>query len=245
MAEGALFPRLPFAAARQRLAEIVGKDCPALSRAWSPMNQAAVYSATGGTRVAEEVLVDIRHRLVARAEELGFPDDTRQESRVAFDPIAAQILLEGLPIIPGEAARDDVWAFITLVLLPDLATWRFPKQEERRMLGGVRNVFQRLWWRARLLRDEPAVDKYHLVRLPEDALVGLMERPALSSNPMVAVSIARVVETLATTLPASTREDAWRDAYKRVRQRLAFVNLDALPEIEVAAQIQSCCEPKP
>jgi hypothetical protein len=176
------------------------------------------------------VLHELRRSLVHDAHQLGFPGDARKGTVVSFDAKAARLLMEKLPIAPGEASRDDVWAFLTLVLLPDIATWRFSDQQSSRVLGGVRNAFQRLWWRAHVLHDAESKEPYALVELPEDALVGLMERPALSSNPKVALAVAKAVAKLANALPPSRREDAWRDLYKRVRQRLVLVNFDMLAE---------------
>jgi hypothetical protein len=239
MTEYRLFPRLPPLAARQRLSEITGRSPRDLEGAWALTHPAVVYGATGGARVGEDLLAELRARVVACVSELGFPGEVRQERRMSFDAAVARTLYETLPIGPGEASRDDVWSFVTLVVAPDIATWRFPEQEPHRLVGGVRNTLQRLWWRAHVLREDRGDDPFRLVLLPEDALVGLMERPALSSNRHVALPIARRVERLVTELPASTRMEAWREGYKRVRQRLAFVNLDALAAEDVDAHLAS------
>jgi hypothetical protein len=202
----------------------------------------AVYPATGGTRISEECLLKVRAALLKTACEFGFPNPARHDSLVSFDPAAAIVLRELLPIVPGEAAREDAWSFMTMVLAPDLATWRFPDQNERRLLGGVRNAFQRLWWRAYLLHDPRERDPWHLLRLPEDALVGLMERPGISSNPAVTKAIALGVEGIANGLPSDLREDGWRDAYKRIRQRFPLVNLDVLAEEEATQQVGQICQ---
>lgn len=230
MAEHYLFPRLSAATAQSRLGEILGKSPAQLSALVAASHQYATYAATGGARVPERTLHELRSSLVDAAQQLGFPGDVRKGVVVSFDARAARILAEQLPIAPGEASRDDVWAFLTLVLLPDIATWRFSDQQSSRVLGGVRNAFQRLWWRARVLHDAASREPYALVELPEDALVGLMERPALSSNPKVALAVAKAVSNLAKSLPPGAREDAWRDLYKRVRQRLVFVSFDMLAE---------------
>ena len=141
----------------------------------------------------------------------------------------------------GEACRNEVWNFIATILLPDLVTWRFPSQNERRFLGGDRNTFQRLWWRAYLLRESGAHDPWRLIRLPEDALVGLMERPGISSNPNVTRTIARAIVEIVVTLPSEQREAGWRLAYKLVRQRIPLVNLDALDEPQLISQINEVC----
>jgi hypothetical protein len=63
----------------------------------------------------------------------------------------------------------------------------------------------------------------------------------LSSNPGVAVAIARAIHKLA-KLPAAQREDAWRAAYKKIRQRLVLTNLESLPEGDLQALIEYSCQ---
>lgn len=240
MPEVYLFPRLPIRSARASLIAITGKKAPELAESAMSAHPEAVYAATGGTRVNDAVLRQLREKLLDAAHRLGAPGSTRQEKLLAFDPEAGRIMFELLPIAPGEASRDEFWSFLSLVLAPDLATWRFPDQNERRLLGGIRNVFQRLWWRAYLLFDADHEDPWWLLRLPEDALVGLMERPGISSNPLVARAIGRGIAEVA-SLPTDVREDAWRDAYKQIRQRFPLVNFDALSGTELAAQIGGIC----
>lgn len=240
MSETYLFPRLSPVQVRERLQTIAGRSPRQLSELATSSFQDAIFAATGGGRVNTAVLDQVRNRLLSAAEKYGFPDESTS-SPVAFDPTASAILLHDLPIAPGEACRDDAWSFLTTMLLPDLTTWRFPDQNERRFLGGARNAFQRLWWRAYLLEDAGAPDPLWLVRLPEDALVGLMERPGISSNRRVAREIARAIRTIADTLPASAREGGWRLAYKRIRQRVPLVNLDVLPDNSLIQQLNEIC----
>jgi hypothetical protein len=237
-----LFPRLPIRAAKARIAEVLGKGVSDLGAMAAGSHPESVYPATGGTRISEQSLLKVRAALLKAARELGFPNTSGRDSLLSFDPAAGIVLLEELPIAPGEAARDDVWSFMTLILAPDLATWRFQDQNEQRLFGGVRNAFQRLWWRAYLLHDPRERDPWHLLRLPEDALVGLMERPGISSNPAVTKAIALGIQGIANRLPSDLREDGWRDAYKRIRQRFPLVNLDVLAEQEVMNQIGQLCQ---
>jgi hypothetical protein len=243
MSEYFLFPRLPSAAAQGCILGVQGRTAAELMALANTTHHLAVYGATGGARVPDSVLADLRSRVIAVASDLGFPNPARKETTMSFDAKAGAILASCLPIGPGEASRDDVWAFMSLILMPDVATWRFPNQQERRLFGGVRNVFQRLWWRSALLRD-PAneADPLWLLQLPEDALVGLMERPALSSNPRVALAIARGVHELSVTLPSSQREEGWRRAYKRIRQRMVLVNFDFLQDADLNAMVTAACK---
>jgi DNA (cytosine-5)-methyltransferase 1 len=240
MSEVFLFPRLPIGAARTRVAEITGKSAQELLATYVLSSTDAIYPATGGTRLTLDRLEKLRAELLTCARQLGFPSTERMEP-ASFDRAAAVALLQYLPIQPGEASRTDVWSFITLRVFPDIATWRFPKQNERRLLGGVRNTFQRLWWRAYLLHDPSEADPWHLLKLPEDALVGLFERPGISSNPHVTRSIAKAIVAIIESVPSAHQEGGWRLAYKRIRQRVPLVNLDALDEPELQGQLEAIC----
>ena len=45
-----------------------------------------------------------------------------------------------LEIIPADAAHDETWNFLTLVVFPDVAVQRFPDMHVDRMIGTPRNV---------------------------------------------------------------------------------------------------------
>jgi hypothetical protein len=240
MIDSILYPRLPLRAARQRYIEIADKSSQSLGDMVSYGHPEATYAATGGSRVSGEVLTELRVAMLELAKRYGFPAAARREALLSFEPEAGALLHATMPIQPGEACRDEVWSFLTLIMLPDMAAWRFAERNEARFIGGARNVFQRLWWRAHVLEDPEHADRWWLLRLPEDALVGLMERPGISSNRTVSRLIAREISRIA-ALPTNIREDAWRDAYKRIRQRFPLVNLEALPEVDCAAQIAEIC----
>jgi hypothetical protein len=93
-----------------------------------------------------------------------------------------------------------------------------------------------------MLQDtDHEADPYWLLKLQEDALVGLMERPSLSSHPKVALVIAKGIHGLATKAVGSEREAAWRAAYKRIRQRIVLVNLEFLAEKDLRDLVTKAC----
>jgi hypothetical protein len=102
----------------------------------------------------------------------------------------------------------------------------------------VRNTFGRLWWRAYVLRDEADADPWHLLRrLPEDALVQIMERPALSGCPRVARAVARCYPGDAGQ--SVSRELVMRELTKRVLRVAGTVPLEAIPQGPVDAHVES------
>jgi len=238
--ENRLYPRLLPAAAEAEWASLEHRSLAEIGAQLAESHDGAVFAATGGPRVTAEELKALRTAVMRCATELGFPEQASMDIRGKFDADCGRCLYETMAINPGEAGRDEVWSFITMVLLPDVARWRFPKSGPRRFLGGVRNTFQRLWWRAHVLLDPPHANPFHLLaELPEDAMVGIMERPGVSSNRQLACVIGCEAVAAAAKVPSSAREDLCRDALKRIRQRVPVLNLDALPE---AASRQAIAE---
>jgi hypothetical protein len=234
MTEARLFPRLSLPAAR-RLAERVGDLVASPALALELGDQLATSAASGGRTITRAELAEIRAAVVGLAREHGFPDRGDQSSRAAFDARLAIWWGEAEAIVEGEALRDEVWSWLTLALLPDVSAWRFPGRAADRFLGGVRNTFQRQWSRAWSLdRGVDHDDRWALVKaLTEDALVQIMERPSLASQPRLARAIAETwVETQARLGPGAM-EDLTRRAVPRVRMANEVIYLAELPDAEI------------
>ena len=131
-------------------------------------------------------------------------------------------------------------------MFPDVIRWRFQTSGHARFVGGTgqRNALQRLWWRAYALRDPAGGDEpYHLLRrLPEDALVGIMERPGVSSNTTLARVVGSEAATIADDGLGTRGEKLCREAYKGVRQRLPVAAIEVLSEDGLRKQIRDIFE---
>jgi hypothetical protein len=144
------------------------------------------------------------------------------EARRAFDVKAAALLHDQMDIVGGEASRPDVWTYLTTCIFPDVARWRFPHSATmERFVGGAnfRNVFQRLWWRAEILKDPDNPDDpfWLLHALKEDAMVGITERTRFVRNRPLARRTAReIIETGAS-------EEEWRRIIQRARERSLII----------------------
>jgi hypothetical protein len=91
---------------------------------------------------------------------------------------------------PIDGLNRDVWSYITLRLLPDLALWRWKakKTDERFIGGSERSCFQRLWLRSYVLGGDLAS------QLQEDEAVNIFERPeALGGNRNLSLAIANFI----------------------------------------------------
>ena len=121
----------------------------------------------------------------------GFEGPKSKDRYSSFDLKVARYLGKSKVLAGGEALHDDTWSFIGVAVLPDVAHWRFPKKNEARYLGGLRNTFQRLWTRARALdRGEGEEDRWELLDyLNEDAAVAIFERPSIGGDPILARAV--------------------------------------------------------
>ncbi len=229
-----LFPRLLGKDAGKLLDDFLSRP-----RDWgefrsTKLPDAVCYAATGGSRVRAGQLEDLRGKILSIAGHCGFHRDGMHDDHAEFDVRTAEFLgTYGLLSI-GEALRDDVWAFFGVVMFPDIVFWRFGSTR-RRYLGGVRNAFQRLWIRARLLdRGLGAANRWQLLRdLTEDAFVQIFERPSIGADAILAREIAEAWVRAAARYGQKRMEPIMRGATLRVRIWNEITALSSLPSKEI------------
>lgn len=195
---------------------------------------------SGGTR-ADGVAVAVAAELRRIAQKSGFPAVNTQSARAQFDQDAAIYLGQKLELKTGEALRDDVWAFMSTVLAPDVVAWRFADQSRERFAGGVRNSFQRLWVRGTVLdRGESHPERWALIHeLSEDAMVQIFERPSIGGNPTMALAIAEEWLKAAKKMGRGTMEYTMRSATKLLRLKNQIIDLAFLEGEELEAIVSS------
>ena len=231
-----LFPRLYAPMAESYWKEISECSAEDLARRAGINHPMAAPGATGGVPVDESRLSRIRQGIRSIAIDNGYPD--RRESGT-FDTECSRYLCESAAIPEPEALRDEVWNFLTLVLMPDIAVWRFPGRARERMLSGVRNTFQRLWLRGRLIAqggDCHETDWGLIGELTEDAFVAVIERPRLSANPCLAREFAEAWRRCARRT-AGNMETIHRLAARNLMATKAVISLDALDISSLAQRI--------
>lgn len=204
------------------------------------------YAPTGGTRVADQILTDLRDGLAEIATGVGYPNTRSLEAQRHFDLALARLLVE-LPIIHGEALRDEVWQYLTCILLPHLVVWRYGKTRETRVegptsqdrfLGGNRNMMERIWWRATILCDPNDSDELWLLDtsgggLSEDNMVALLERGNIASYHMLCRTIATEYarnRPYVSGVTKSAEQLLIREVMKKVVRLAAHMNLEAISE---------------
>ncbi len=199
--------------------------------------KAVRYGAVGGQQVDRQVIAELHSGLTRIAKDCGFPGRGDQSSRARFDAVAARTLAMHPALESGEALRNDFWAFMAIVLLPDVALWRFPPKNKQvprdRLAGGVRNVFQRLWLRGRALDRGPdsGNSRWELLNaLSEDALVQITERPAVGGHARLARLVAEAWVRTGKRLGREKMENVMRLAVKRIRLRNEILVLAVLPD---------------
>lgn len=236
----ALMPRLKPAGFDTALARTLQNGSPAGSSlsVLSAYSDVVTFAPSGGYKantvaaVAGEELRDIARRA-------GFPTPKTQITQAEFDRLASIYLAQVPELQTGEALRNDVWAFLTTVIAPDVVSWRFPGESRARFAGGNRNAFQRLWIRGVTLdRGKDHCDRWGLLdSLSEDAMVAIFERPSIASSKHFALAVA---EGWAQTLAKTNRnqmEDIMRRAIKILLIRNQIIDLSWLDSAELQKEI--------
>ncbi|WP_017540218.1 DUF6339 family protein [Nocardiopsis halophila] len=229
---GFLYPRLLSAQANRLFGEYRELSFADLETRVSYSHDSAVFSATGGDRVPEERLKELRRGVVDLATRAGFPGYSDRVRNADFDLGLAALLHAEMGMVPAEAASRDVWAFLALVLLPDVAFWRFPRPPKDRVLGTdlTRHVFGRLWWRAQLVHTSDSDEPYKALEILGEAAFDQIyaRRTALGGSPHLVRAILRVWNRL--DLTGFNERVTLRDFLKRLLRLAPFVVFDGIEE---------------
>lgn len=228
-----LYPRLLPKAASGLREEYLNRSVEHLRERADLSHPAMFYAATGGGRLPERTLGGLREAVLACATDRGYPTKASRKQAASFDIEVAMILGRDSKIIPAEAVAGDLWAFLSLVVLPDVAAWRFPDLHRDRVLGTdvTRHVFGRLWWRAHLLCDDEGgrEDLYASLSVFGEAAFDQIytRRTSIGGSPHLVRAIVRVWQEL--DVPSDAERDLLRDFLKRVLRLNAFISFDSLP----------------
>jgi hypothetical protein len=222
-----IYPRIASDVAAALYDSLLDRDVVDLRRHADIMHPAAGFYAIGN-RVPQERLKQLQAAVRSIVDRLGFPEPKRrQEAFSQFDHDLPKLLCESMQIVPADAAAEGVWSFIGLVLLPDIAAWRYPNRSRERMIGLPRNAFRRLWWRGFVLghspHDAPAV-------LGEDQLVAVMERPTIGGNARLARAFCKIVTEAQIAHPGLSPMFIMRESAKRLMRFTPFICTDALSD---------------
>ncbi|MGV2821951.1 hypothetical protein ABZX73_13845 [Brevibacterium casei] len=223
MTEYRLYPRLSPERADPLRSALVRDDFPAAfnhDQFESAFEAADAFPATGGRRMSESELLELRSKCLSAVDDQGgaAPLTTSQ-----FDLRIGRVLYEYSVGSTGEFGNSKVWDFITLVLLPDLATERFSgtaSSAVARFSGGNRrHVFQRLWRRWNVFGEEVVARD----QLTEDDYGALLERRLTSERREIALRAAE-------SIIKSGRKGSSRREYTRILMR-QLVQISGIVEL--------------
>lgn len=235
------YPRLPTAAAVQLLSVLTATNADELQYPTDFNNIHTYWYATGARR-SEQDLRKLADAVRACAVDSGFPRPlgARSARATSFDRQLSRVLLKEMELVPADAAVEDVWSFVSLILLPDIAFWRFPNTDSRvdyeRLLGRPRNVFRRLWWRAYTLGPDASAALF------EDEAVAIMERPTLAGDRRLARAVIENHLEMAQSDATIPRTELLRQVAKRVRRLSAVLTIPALGDTELLSLVHEVAD---
>jgi hypothetical protein len=189
----------------------------------------AAPSATGGRPVPTDKLREIQSNIREIADTAGFPKSIAGSTQT-FDRPCGSALYKSMEIVPADAAEEGVWTFMSVVLVPEIGPWRFPRKPEDRILGRPRNVFRRLWWRAWALGPDLEIAPEGCEPLGEDESVQIMERPSLGGNRRSARALQEALWRAELAGLPVPRSELMRQLARRLRAMKSHVSLDSVDD---------------
>lgn len=240
-----LYPHLPLPVARKVASEIAGL-LPNTAEANSELSHVDMeFSPIGGGRVDKVKLESIRSGVLGIAKVYGYPKlDVKGPQRLKFDAECTKFVYENIKISPVEAADDGLWSFLSCVLMPNIAIWRFRENDAtniERLLGGRRNIFQRLWRRADILRIPTSTEAPYAIidALMEDECVQIQERPTTAGMRALARAAAAAVLSDGSGRDVHGRK-LMRDVQKRLMRLSPMVSFEVMSDTELRVAAEQC-----
>lgn len=193
--------------------------------------KSTAFPATGFPRVTREELMKLREKLIWM---MNPPPDASEfvalnvelDEKQKIDFIFGLWLSEISPEYPRADLGDPhVWDFITLILLPDYASRRFPvTAPQGRFRGGDRrHVFQRIWHRHVVFGKDFMLQK--AFRLGEDTFGAILERKVMRLRPHLALMVAEKILAFSNNPEASVRNYT-RGLTRQLRLMSGLIDID-------------------
>lgn len=184
-----LYYRLDEGLARLELERWATLEVPSCNVDCGEIDLALPALSLGGVVVPNTILSNLRQAVDRSLEEISGLEQGSDNWKYAYSHKVGKALHAHLHIIRGEVESIEVWQFIGLRVLPAAAFVRFGTENLERHLGNLRrHVLRRVWMSYDLLgqiMDEGG-------QLSEDDLNQILDRTHISSNKVLALSLARI-----------------------------------------------------
>lgn len=200
-----------------------------------------------GIHVSEDVLLEIREQFIKLIQRMDSPLLSSQIK--AFDKNVAGILYKTLGDISVSTASDnEFWIFMNVILLPELALyrWRTAGKEinHERFTNPLRNYLGNMWLRIKLFYDAEDIDPWRVFdNLSEDNFVAILERPKLRGYQYLPLLIGRVIlDYKDNGFPANKIQDLVRKAIIDLRIQALAIDFNAFSKKELEEFVHATFE---
>lgn len=230
------YPRMPLYESAQSWEMLRGQSLAEIGGSLDLTTVQAQYYPLARQRAGSEELLGLRGKILANAEEFGFPSVVSSKVLVEFDRSVGPEVHAQMTIMPADASSIDVWNFINTAVVPDVVLWRYGRFHtqtkkwiisEDRLFDMTRTTIGRLWWRVHLLGPELAR------KLGEDEVVNLLEKPRIGGYPLLSRAMGARLLTFASESNTGRRMELFRDATKRLLRKMAVQSVFVMTPVQI------------
>lgn len=197
-----------------------------------------------GNRAELKEIEDLRSNIINFMQSENFKPVASAQERTAFDRKLGLKLLEWLDITPSIAADNGMWAYMNIVLIPDLmkVRWGYSEKSEPRKINHERyydtnrSYLKKLWITAYLIND-----KELYLKLKQDEIDvwydKTFNRGFDNYIQQIYTSFYENVEKYKITLELG---DLYRQFLKLVNRKFAYINYYALDKENLKSLLDDC-----
>ncbi len=207
------------------------------------------YLPAGGTRMSARDLELLRSKILQIASASGYPAAASLDQRNRFDRAVGVELHAHGDMPPGEAAVGSVWAYLAVILLPDVCVWRFPANAQGRLnddrfLGSdlTRHTLARTWTRAHVLHDARLSRPYELLEVMSEGDLDqvMSRRRSLAASPALVRAVVRCYRDDPEMPDNVSDRLVLRDSLIRLLRMTAFLEAEWHTDAELDELVLKC-----
>jgi hypothetical protein len=189
----------------------------------------------GLVKVSNASLLSVLEKVHALKNE-ALVDRSLQEAKLYFDNSLAKSFHTIFPMAPSQAAKIEVWLYLSVRLFPEIISWRWADSSgkintEDRIFAHLtdRHALARLWWQSALLAPEFLVVKGDTRDQISERGRTLLSRPKVSNSILKWFSVSG--------LNIANESEIIKQAASQLTKAFALIPVDLLSEEEVESMV--------
>lgn len=238
-----IYPRLESFEYEEKISSVEDSIKSENGRFFFHPNDAELSWLPMGNRVDLSDIGKLRDAIMSFKSSEGLKPDSSAQKRTEFDRKLGLKLLDWMDITPSIAADNGMWAYLNIMVIPDLIRlrWGYTEKGEEQKINHERyydtnrSYLKKLWFTAYMIHD---ADLY--TKMLQDEIDTWYDRAFTRGMDAYVNSIYDSFHKNVKLYKLDSLGDLYREFFKAINRKLAFINYYALGKKDLECLHDEC-----